>query len=172
VTLQDLGNVGELVGAIATVATLIYLAIQIRANTDAVRSAAAQSVHEAFATWYRMLAADADLAQVATNGLRDYSSLSETDKARFVATFMAFLSCSQDAFIKWREGSLSPELWSGWELVMMNLVIPPGGQAFWQERGYLFGKEFRGYVENNIMRREPHPSAKPMGAFSLGSQRS
>lgn len=169
VTLQDLGSVGELVGAIATVATLIYLSIQIRANTYAVRSAAAQSVHEAFATWYRMLAADADLAQIAANGLRDYSSLSETDKARFVATFMAFLSCSQDAFIKWREGSLSPELWSGWELVMMNLVIPPGGQEFWQERGYLFGKEFREYVENDILKREPHPSAKPMGAFSLGS---
>ena len=129
-------------------------------------------MHEAFATWYRMLAADADLAQIATNGLRDYASLSETDKARFVATFMAFLSCSQDAFIKWREGSLSPELWCGWELVMMNLVIPAGGQEFWNERGYLFGHEFRHYVENDIMKRQPHPSAKPMGAFSIGSQRS
>jgi hypothetical protein len=167
-TIQDLGSIGELVGAVATVATLIYLAHQIRANTSAVRSAAAQSVHEAFATWYRMLAADTDLAQITTNGLRDYSSLSETERARFVATFMAFLSCSQDAFIKWREGSLSPELWSGWELVMMNLVIPPGGQAFWQERGYLFGAEFRGHVENDIMKRKPHASAKPMGAFPIG----
>jgi len=57
-TIQDLGNIGELVAAIATVATLVYLAIQIRSNTIAVRSAAAQSVHEAFATWYRMIAAD------------------------------------------------------------------------------------------------------------------
>ena len=171
-TIQDLGSIGELVGAIATVATLIYLAIQIRANTHAVRSGAAQSVHEAFATWYRMLASDGDLSQLTTNGLRDYASLSERDKARFVATFMAFLSCSQDAFIKWREGSLSPDLWSGWELVMMNLVIPRGGQAFWQERSYLFGKEFRDYVENDIMKRKPHPRAQPMGAFPIGSSRS
>jgi len=126
-TIQDLGSIGEVVGAAATVATLIYLAIQIRAHTSAVKSAAAQSVHEAFAEWYRMLAADADLAQITTNGLRDYASLSETERARFVATFMAFLSCSQDGFIKWREGALSPELWSGWELVIMNLVVPPGG---------------------------------------------
>ena len=171
-TIQELGSIGELVGAVATVATLVYLAIQIRANTLAVRSAAAQSVHEAFATWYRMLAADADLAQVSASGLRDYASLSEADRARFVATFMAFLSCSQDAFIKWSEGSLSSELWSGWELVMMNLVIPPGGQDFWRERGYLFGNEFRNYVENEVMKREPHPDARPMGAFSIGSHRS
>ena len=49
-TIQDLGSIGEVVGAIATVATLIYLAIQIRSHTYAVQSAAAQSVHEAFAT--------------------------------------------------------------------------------------------------------------------------
>ena len=167
-TIQDLGSIGELVAAIATVATLVYLAIQIRSNTYAVRSAAAQSVHEAFATWYRMLAADAALAQLVTDGLRDYASLSETNKARFVATFMAFLSYSQDAFIKWREGSLSADLWLGWELVMMNLVNAPGGKDFWGERGYLFGDEFRDHVENDIMKRKPNPNAKPMGAFSIG----
>ena len=82
-TLQDLGSIGELVGAIATVATLIYLAIQIRSNTLALRSTAAQSVHESFATWYRMLAGDEGLSELMAKGLRDYSLLSETERARF-----------------------------------------------------------------------------------------
>ena len=166
-TIQDIGSIGELIGAIATVATLVYLARQIRANTNAVRSAAAQSVHENFATWYRMLASDSDLSQVITDGLRDYSALSEIERARLVSTFMAFLSCSQDAFLKWREGSLSPELWTGWELVIMNLVHSPGGRDFWSERGYLFGDAFRDHVENQIMKRKPHSRAKPLGAFSI-----
>src|SRR5262245_49020286 len=124
--IQDLGSIGELVAAIATVATLVYLAVQIRSNTNAVRLAAAQSVHEAFATWYRLVAVDASLTKIVTTGLRDYSILSEVDRARFIATYMAFLLCSQDAFIKWREGSLAAELWVGWEFVMMNLVNAPG----------------------------------------------
>ena len=33
-TIQELGSVGELIGAIATVATLIYLSLQIRQNTS------------------------------------------------------------------------------------------------------------------------------------------
>ncbi len=167
-TIQDLGSLAEIMGAVATVATLIYLAIQIRDNTFAVRSSAAQSVHEAFSTWYRMLAADADLAQLVANGARDYVSLNETERARFVATFMAFLSCSQDAFIKWRDGSLAPELWSGWELVILNLIGAPGGKQFWEERGYLFGDPFRRHVEGDLMKRKLHPRAKPMGAFSIG----
>ena len=44
-TIQDLGNIGEVVAAVATVVTLVYLAIQIRANTNAVQAAAAQTVH-------------------------------------------------------------------------------------------------------------------------------
>ena len=169
-TIAELGSIGELVGAIATVATLAYLAIQIRSSTRVVRSASAQSVHESFATWYRMLAGDAELSNLTTKGLRDYSSLSESEKGRFVSVSMAILLCSQDAFIKWREGSLSSELWPGWEFVMMNLLLTPGGRAFWEERSYLFGETFRQHVENDIMKRAPHPDARPLGAFPLGGE--
>ena len=46
-TLQDFGSIGSFVAAVATLATLIYLAIQIRQNSEAVKSAAAQSVLDA-----------------------------------------------------------------------------------------------------------------------------
>ena len=169
-TIAELGSIGELIGAIATVATLAYLAVQIRSSTRAVRSASAQSVHESFATWYRMLATDRELSDLTTKGLRDYSSLSESEKARFISVAMSVLLCSQDAFIKQREGSLSPGLWSGWEFLIMNLLLSPGGKFFWMERGYMFSAGYREHVENDIMKRAPHPDAKPMGAFPLGPQ--
>jgi hypothetical protein len=98
------------IGAIAVVISLIYVALQIRQNTNAVRSATAQAVHEHFSIWYNLVAADVELAQIAANGLRDYSSLSEQERVRFVATFMSFISYSQNAFLKWREGLLKPAL--------------------------------------------------------------
>ena len=83
---------------------------------------------------------------------------------------MSFLSYSQNAFLKWREGLLADPLWIGWEQVMMNLFCAPGGRTFWKERGYMFGEDFRQYVESDLMQRQPHPDAKPMGAFSIGAQ--
>src|SRR5438477_10652906 len=113
-TLNDLANIGQIVGALAVVVSLIYVALQIRQNTNAVRSATAQAVHEHFASWYYLLANDAELSQVAVNGLRDYFSLSETEKARFIAMFMAFLSYSQNAFLKWRDKCSSRRCgWAG-----------------------------------------------------------
>jgi hypothetical protein len=62
--------------------------IKIRQNTNAVRSAAAQSIHEHFASWYRAFSTDAELSRLSVKGLRDYSSLNEVEKARFIATYM------------------------------------------------------------------------------------
>lgn len=169
-TLNDLANIGQVIGAIAVVISLIYVAYQIRQNTSAVRAATAQSVHEHFANWYNSFACDPSLPQIALKGLKDYGSLADADKARFVATFMAFLSYSQNAFLKWRQGLLEPSLWLGWEQVIMNLVCSPGGKGLWKERSYLFGEEFRRHVEGDLMTRTPHPEAKPFGAFSISGQ--
>ena len=166
--LNDLANLGQIVGAVGVMVTLVYVALQIRQNTNAVRAATAQTVHEHFASWYHLLASDDSLSQVVIDGLKDYGSLSEKDKARFVAMVMAFLSYSQNAFLKWRQGMLEPSLWLGWEQVIMNLTGSPGGRAFWKERAYLFGEEFRRHVEDDLMKRTPHPDAKPLGAFPIG----
>ena len=154
--LNDLANIGQVIGAVAVVVSLFYVAHQIRQNTNAVRSATAQAVHEHFANWYQLVAADSELSKIVATGLRDYGSLSEEERVRFIATFMSFLSYSQNAFLKWREKLLAPPLWMGWELVIMNLVCAPGGKAFWKDRGYMFGEEFRRHVEDDLMKRTPH----------------
>lgn len=166
--LQDLQSIAEIIGALAVVVSLVYVGFQIRQNTAAVRSATAQSVHENYAVWYASYASDPVLTQIAVDGLRDYRSLSETQRAQFIAVFMAFLSYSQNAFHQWQKGSLSHQLWVGWELLIMNLVSSPGGREFWNERGYIFSGDFGSHVENQIMTRKPHPAAKPLGAFEIG----
>ena len=42
-TIQDWGAIGEILGAIATIATLIYLATQLRQNTRALQAASMDS---------------------------------------------------------------------------------------------------------------------------------
>jgi hypothetical protein len=42
-SLEDLGNIGEFVAAVGVIISLIYLAIQIRQNAEALRSAMQQA---------------------------------------------------------------------------------------------------------------------------------
>ena len=43
-TLQDLGAIGEFIGGIAVVITLVYLAVSIRQNTKSVRASTYQAI--------------------------------------------------------------------------------------------------------------------------------
>ena len=46
-TLEDLGNLGEFIASIGVLITLIYLAIQIRQNTEATKIQTRQAISEA-----------------------------------------------------------------------------------------------------------------------------
>jgi hypothetical protein len=46
--LEALGNLGDFIGGIAVVATLVYLALQVRQNTAALRTASWQAVVAAY----------------------------------------------------------------------------------------------------------------------------
>lgn len=59
-SIQDLGSLGELIGAVAVVVTLIYLSSQIKQNTVAVKAAAMQSVFVATSEVWRNWTADFD----------------------------------------------------------------------------------------------------------------
>lgn len=90
-SLQDLGSIGELVAAIATVATLVYLAIQVRHNSVALdRSnelAQANSIHQITTMFNELnwqLAGDGELAEIHARALAG-ESLTAAETTRFTA---------------------------------------------------------------------------------------
>ena len=90
-SIQDVGSIGELIAAIATVLTLVYLAIQVRHNSRALdRSnefAQANSIHHLTILFNELnwrLASDAELAGIYTRALNG-DQLSPTDATRFTA---------------------------------------------------------------------------------------
>ena len=69
--IMELGAIGELVGGVAVIATLIYLALQVRQNSDAIRwsndCAQASSVQDSNCLYVRVLSQlsqDAELASI------------------------------------------------------------------------------------------------------------
>jgi hypothetical protein len=47
-SLEDLGNIGELIAAIGVIVSLVYLAVQMRQNTAALQSGSRQQVASAY----------------------------------------------------------------------------------------------------------------------------
>lgn len=164
--LATIVSLSQIVGVVGGVASLIFVGLQISDNSNAVRAATAQAVHDNYASWYMCLAANEHALSACAKGSIELSSLTNSEKEQFTCVFMAFLSHTQNAYHQWKEKQLSDGLWAGWEALMMNLVNTPGGAAFWRERGYVFGNDFQDHVVE-IMQRKPDPRAKSFGVIPV-----
>ena len=80
---EAIGAVGETVGALAVLATLVYLAMQIRQNTKAVQAAAVDSANSQVSKIREVIFADADVANMYRRGNEDPASLSQDDTIRY-----------------------------------------------------------------------------------------
>ncbi len=74
-TLEDLGNLGEFLSAIAVVVSLVYLAIQIRQNTTAVRNSTFQEAIRDQISGIDQLNPNPELNRIFYDGMRAFETL-------------------------------------------------------------------------------------------------
>ena len=149
-----------MVGAIAVVISLIYLANQVRGNARETRLAAMRSTLDFLNRFTQQIAEHADLAELRSRGFHDYESLEGTDRARFNSYMHALFRTIEDVYYQHLEGHLDPRLWRGLEVVVRELNARPGVQAWWRSHSHWFGgEEFANYIN------QLHQTAKPPSMF-------
>lgn len=167
-TLEAVYYFSQIVAVIAILASLVFVGIQIRQSTEqakrneaATRSAAAQSVHENFASWYLFAASNQYDVDVVLRGLQDPDQLNDEESALFMALFQALFSYSQNAFYMWHEGHLRDEIWNSWAMALVTIFSTPGGQVVWKRRRFAYTDAFGSHVENHLLNQPLPESARP-----------
>jgi hypothetical protein len=143
---EALGAIAELIGAIAVILTLAYLAVQIRQNnrfveqnTKLLDASIANSTRDAQNEVSRIIASDAGAAGVFWNGLLSgRNSLSEQDRQRFDAMLYLTFSAAQQGM---QTGSDEPVTSLKWTLQY------PGAVDWWGEYRDVFTEETQLAVE-------------------------
>jgi hypothetical protein len=155
VSLQDLGSIGELIAAIATVVTLVYLAIQIRHNSRAMdRSnefAQASSIHDITLLFNELnwrLASDGELADIYTRALagEDLTPAESTRFVAFVATIENLVG-QQSLELGYSELDSSSAL-TLFGPILRQLLETKDGAKWWSDTApHLYIQEFRNQVD-------------------------
>ena len=78
-----LGAIAETLGALGVIATLGYLALQIRQNNNQLRGSATTAVYEYQRTLTEMLSNDPELYKIALRGNEDWHCLESFEQQRF-----------------------------------------------------------------------------------------
>ncbi len=79
-TLDQLANIGEIIGSIAVIVSIIYLARQIRTNTEAERTSTYQAVVSDFGALNNTMASTPELSYMFVQAMEDYHQMSSDEK--------------------------------------------------------------------------------------------
>jgi len=151
-TLEQMSNIGELVGAILIIVSLIYVSRQIAQNNRAQRVAAIQSHND---TYHKNLALLADHADIWIAGLKNFSDMTPQKRVEFGMLIQSIVRHIEQAYMIKKEGLLSERTYNTALGNLSSIMSYPGAQDWWLTRRETFDSEFSQSLESWINENSP-----------------
>ena len=139
-SIQDWGAIGEIVGALAVVASLIYLAVQIRQSTRQISLSLESAKLESFERTIEssnhareILITNPEVTELFLRGISSYRNLPDSDKFRCNMLFRNLLSAFQGGYIRQLAMGGDPEQLEGTIKSLNTLLRNPGVRQWLEE---------------------------------------
>jgi hypothetical protein len=146
-----IGAVGEVVGAAGVIATLAYLALQIRHSWKATGVETYQNLSVEYVTTSNLLASDPNLSRIYNLGIQDYSALEDEDATQFSFYMYSTFTHLENAYYLHESRTLEEEIWEKYRnQISWYTRNAPGVVQWWKFTQGLFSAQFRAYVSEQI----------------------
>ena len=148
-TLQDWGAIGELVGGLAIIVSLLYVGVQVRQSTMATRSA----TNQAFSTLYSeqiLQITREDMRDVFRLGLGGLQNLNPGEQAAFMALIASITRMWETFYFEKRDGRFESEMYDSWLIQLIDLHGNPGVKEYWSMRKHQFTPDFVEYLDEKL----------------------
>ena len=149
-TIEQLGNIGEFIAAIATLITLAYLAVQIRQNTRAVRAASHHSVTDSFNHLNAIIGTDPSAARIYRLGLEGLENLNEDEQFSFAFLMLGYLRVFETLFYQRDIGAAEEQLYESEHNSLRWAFSRAGARDWWRSNEISFSPEFRAHIDQLI----------------------
>ncbi len=162
-TLENIYFIGQTIAAIAVIISLIFIVIEVRQNTNAVKLNTLHDVKETIREVNLIWAENGDLAEIMYQGFQDLDNLSGAKKVRFYTSSHNLFLGYENLYHQKLDGALDPKHWSGMSQHMIDSLSVPGLRGWWEDRKHWFTMDFQNFIDNEVIPIPPHPSYKLMG---------
>lgn len=154
-TISELGSIGEFVGAIGVVITLIYLAFQIRQNTQQLeqnasmaKAAAVNNSNIALRQTRQAIFVSEPVSELFLAGNEDCSKLSDLQLLRYRFMLQNITDVMLDIYSQTLETNFSPENWQAQGVNLVKRILDTnGGKWFWKNYQMNYPQGFRNEVD-------------------------
>jgi len=152
---EAIGAIGEIFGALAVVATLMYLASQIRQDA---RATTGETMGSWLADYNNMLleiSRDPEVAKIFRQGLTDFEQLNDNDQMRFHTWMVAHLLNAQTVFLQLEDGIMPQRIAD--QILPFNAAMlnSKGGLYWWGTARSIWRPEFVDHMDKLIEEASP-----------------
>jgi hypothetical protein len=154
---EALGAIAELLGALAVVASLLYLAAQVRQNTRQARLAAHQATVHELGHALRAQAQDREWAALLSRAVQGLDGLDRVERLQFLSHVGSIFRLYESAYLHYREGVLDPRFWNGFERAISDVIGYPGIREALALRGHHLTDEFNAFLDDLMASSTPRP---------------
>ncbi|TXS90188.1 hypothetical protein FV139_18155 [Parahaliea maris] len=141
---EAIGAIAEVFGAVAVIATLAYLGVQVRQSNRLIDSSLAESHANAANEIARLLASDSTAATIFWEGLEtDRENIAIEDLRRFDPMIMLF---TMSAYQAHRQNDNDALMRADWILQFL------GFKQWWRQYRNTYNQEFQNYIDSRLRR--------------------
>jgi len=149
---EMLAAIGQLAAVFVGIPSLIYLAVQIRAQTKERRQAAVHALTEQWGDVAAAVHDNAETAAIYLRGMDSFSYLDPVSKLRFSAFFHRLLNVFEGMYFSHCQGILADSSWAAVERTLSDMIAHPGLQQWWETRRHWHTEEFSRALDSIIAR--------------------
>jgi hypothetical protein len=139
--------IAEIIGAIAVVISLIYLAMQIRGQNTEARIAAMHDISVGYRDSLSNFA-DEQTAILFDKAIQDYHSLTHAESIRLIAILGRIFRVWEEAFIQHQAGRLEERMWQSMFSQFHGYMSVLPFEKVWELRRDYFDPEFAEFVDS------------------------
>ena len=149
-TWEAIGAVGEVLGAAAVVATLLYVSRQLREQNRALTTTVRDSAFQQIQEWNYQIMADPKLGHLFQRGaaIEDWGEFSPEERSRLMHAFYSLFKVFENIYVHTLEGSAPPHIWDRNCQIFLAYASQPGCRRYWAHRRGTLDHRFVEMLEN------------------------
>ncbi len=164
--IMELGAIGELVGGLAVVGSLLFVGLQMRQSNRLSRAESVQShVYQRNADVLTPLL-DQAFGDTLQRGINDFAGLSSQEQIAVHAYLAKLINLGQAHYVLSRAGLMLPEYATAMDGIVASILRCPGALQWWQTVRSIYASDYIEHVEGLLAAERTPPMTEVMPWFA------
>lgn len=145
------GALGEIIGALAVVISVMYLAVQIRGQTDQAKLAATREISAQLDAVLSSITENSEISRLYLSAVQDFDGLDNDERIKATFLFQRFARIYEQQCIHVEKGHLDPAFFESIDNTFFEWITFPGVQQWWSRNKGFFESSFEARVEKLVV---------------------